>query len=98
MRHATAKPSEQHNRKAVAFADRWCRMMLIIMRDACFEDTAGAVSEARTKGINVFAVTVDRLATRIRPHFGHGGYSDCKIVQASGSSCDLPHACRVKFQ
>ncbi|MEJ5083815.1 MULTISPECIES: nitric oxide reductase activation protein NorD [unclassified Ochrobactrum] len=78
MRHATAKLSEQHNRKK----------LLLLLTDGkpndvdhyegrfALEDTRRAVSEARTKGINVFAVTVDREANAYLPAlFGHGGYS-----------------------
>ncbi len=40
------------------------------------EDTRRAVSEARAKGVNVFAVTVDREANAYLPAlFGHGGYA-----------------------
>lgn len=78
MRHATAKLNEQHNRKK----------LLLLLTDGkpndvdhyegrfALEDTRRAVSEARAKGVNVFAVTVDREANAYLPAlFGHGGYS-----------------------
>ncbi len=78
MRHATAKLKQQHNRKK----------LLLILTDGkpndvdhyegrfALEDTRRAVSEARAKGVNVFAVTVDREANAYLPAlFGHGGYA-----------------------
>ncbi|MCK4206126.1 nitric oxide reductase activation protein NorD [Brucella pituitosa] len=78
MRHATAKLSEQHNRKK----------LLLLLTDGkpndvdhyegrfALEDTRRAVSEARAKGVNVFAVTVDREANAYLPAlFGHGGFA-----------------------
>lgn len=78
MRHATAKLTEQHNRKK----------LLLVLTDGkpndvdhyegrfALEDTRRAVSEARASGINVFAVTVDSEANAYLPAlFGHGGYS-----------------------
>ncbi|MGU3400671.1 nitric oxide reductase activation protein NorD [Brucellaceae bacterium D45D] len=78
MRHSTAKLNEQHNRKK----------LLLVLTDGkpndvdhyegrfALEDTRRAVGEARAKGVNVFAVTVDREANAYLPAlFGHGGYA-----------------------
>jgi nitric oxide reductase NorD protein len=78
MRHATAKLTEQHNRKK----------LLLLLTDGkpndvdhyegrfALEDTRRAANEARAKGINVFAVTVDREANAYLPAlFGHGGFA-----------------------
>ena len=96
MRHATAKLSEQHNRKK----------LLLLLTDGkpndvdhyegrfALEDTRRAVSEARTKGINVFAVTVDREANAYLPAlFGHGGYS--LIAKLSKLPAALPAIYRM---
>jgi len=96
MRHATAKLSEQHNRKK----------LLLLLTDGkpndvdhyegrfALEDTRRAVSEARTKGINVFAVTVDREANAYLPAlFGHGGYS--LIAKLSKLPASLPAIYRM---
>ncbi|ANG96907.1 protein norD [Brucella pseudogrignonensis] len=78
MRHATAKLTEQHNRKK----------LLLLLTDGkpndvdhyegrfALEDTRRAANEARAKGVNVFAVTVDREANAYLPAlFGHGGFA-----------------------
>lgn len=96
MRHATAKLSEQHNRKK----------LLLLLTDGkpndvdhyegrfALEDTRRAVSEARTTGINVFAVTVDREANAYLPAlFGHGGYS--LIAKLSKLPAALPAIYRM---
>ncbi|MDR6433249.1 nitric oxide reductase activation protein NorD [Brucella pseudogrignonensis] len=96
MRHATAKLSEQHNRKK----------LLLLLTDGkpndvdhyegrfALEDTRRAVSEARTQGINVFAVTVDREANAYLPAlFGHGGYS--LIAKLSKLPAALPAIYRM---
>lgn len=96
MRHATAKLSEQHNRKK----------LLLLLTDGkpndvdhyegrfALEDTRRAVSEARTNGINVFAVTVDREANAYLPAlFGHGGYS--MIAKLSKLPAALPAIYRM---
>ncbi|WP_273729138.1 nitric oxide reductase activation protein NorD [Brucella gallinifaecis] len=96
MRHATAKLSEQHNRKK----------LLLLLTDGkpndvdhyegrfALEDTRRAVSEARTQGINVFAVTVDREANAYLPAlFAHGGYS--LIAKLSKLPAALPAIYRM---
>ncbi|WP_433850611.1 nitric oxide reductase activation protein NorD [Brucella pseudogrignonensis] len=96
MRHATAKLSEQHNRKK----------LLLLLTDGkpndvdhyegrfALEDTRRAFSEARTQGINVFAVTVDREANAYLPAlFGHGGYS--LIAKLSKLPAALPAIYRM---
>ncbi|QTN99879.1 nitric oxide reductase activation protein NorD [Brucella sp. 458] len=78
MRHATAKLAEQPNRKK----------LLLLLTDGkpndvdhyegrfALEDSRRAAGEARAKGVNVFAVTVDREASAYLPAlFGRGGYA-----------------------
>lgn len=78
MRHATAKLAEQPNRKK----------LLLLLTDGkpndvdhyegrfALEDSRRAAGEARAKGVNVFAVTVDREASAHLPAlFGRGGYA-----------------------
>lgn len=78
MRHATAKLAEQPNRKK----------LLLLLTDGkpndvdhyegrfALEDSRRAAGEVRAKGVNVFAVTVDREASAYLPAlFGRGGYA-----------------------
>ncbi|MBB5700727.1 nitric oxide reductase NorD protein [Ochrobactrum daejeonense] len=78
IRHGASKLADQPNRKK----------LLLLLTDGkpndvdhyegrfALEDTRRAVSEARAKGVNVFAVTVDREANAYLPAlFGHGGYA-----------------------
>ncbi len=78
LRHATAKLAERPNRKH----------LLLVLTDGkpndvdhyegrfALEDTRRAVTEARRRGIHVFAVTVDQDAKIYVPAlFGHHGYA-----------------------
>ncbi|WP_273792480.1 nitric oxide reductase activation protein NorD [Brucella anthropi] len=78
IRHSTAKLAEQPNRKK----------LLLVLTDGkpndvdhyegrfALEDSRRAVSEARTAGVSVFAVTVDREASAYLPAlFGRNNYS-----------------------
>ncbi len=78
IRHSTAKLAEQPNRKK----------LLLVLTDGkpndvdhyegrfALEDSRRAVSEARAKGVNVFAVTVDREASAYLPAlFGRRNYA-----------------------
>ncbi|KAB2736375.1 nitric oxide reductase activation protein NorD [Brucella anthropi] len=78
IRHATAKLAEQPNRKK----------LLLVLTDGkpndvdhyegrfALEDSRRAVAEARTTGVNVFAVTVDREANAYLPTlFGRRNYA-----------------------